>query len=206
MATNPKRVLISSLLALCLTDAFGQQPIVPQPDMPIMIDAESSDFDYTSGRLVFRGLRLDQGNVGIRADVAETDKLDFTEGVWTFTGNVVFEADNTRLQCDSAVLSFRDHELLEATLTGSPASFEQPSIDKQTVNSGAANEIQYDMQSETLKLTGDARFSDGSNAVSGDLISYDLKLGRLTAGAGDSGPVRILIEPPARSEGAPQSQ
>ena len=170
-----------------------------------MIDAESSDFDYTSGRLVFRGLRLDQGNVGIRADVAETDKLDFTEGTWTFTGSVVFEADKTRLQCDSAILSFRDHELLEATLSGSPASFEQPSANKKGVNTGTANEIHFDMQSETLKLMGDARFSDGSNEISGDLIAYDLKLGRLTAGAGDSGPVKILIEPPARSEGAPQS-
>ena len=205
MVATRTYLLTGSVLCLHFAGAFGQQPIVPQTDMPIMIDAESSDFDYTSGRLVFRGLRLDQGNVGIRADVAETDKLDFTEGKWTFTGNVVFEAENTRLLCDSAILSFRDHELLEATLTGSPASFEQPAADEGSINSGSAREIHFDMQSETLKLMGDARFSDGSNEISGDLIAYDMNLGRLTAGAGDSGPVKILIEPPARSEGAPQN-
>ena len=176
-----------------------------QSEMPIMIDAESSEFDYTGRRLIFKGLRLDQGNLGIRADTAETEKLDFNEGEWVFTGNVVVEAENTRLECDSAELSFKDHELTGARLSGKPARFEQPSADTDAVNSGAANEIVFDMQTGTLNLMGEARFSDGVNEISGELITYDLTRGRLTAGAGESGPVKILIEPPTRSDGAPQS-
>jgi lipopolysaccharide export system protein LptA len=55
------------------------------------------------------------------------------------------------------------------------------------------------MNAGTLKLVGAARFSDGVNEISGELITYDLTRGRLTAGSGDSGPVKILIEPPSRS-------
>lgn len=204
---------LSALLLASVADAPAQDtaaalpelPTTVQTDLPIMIDADSSEFDYAGGRLVFQGLRLDQGNLGIRADLAETDKLDFNAGQWTFSGNVVVEADNTRLECDSAELRFKDHELTGATLRGSPARFEQPAKDSEQINTGAAEEIVFDMPAGTLTLMGEARFSDGLNEISGDMITYDLTRGRLTAGAGDSGPVKILIEPPSRSEGAPQS-
>lgn len=213
MLTRPIVWCLSvALLISCATataqeaaGALSKQAQDLRSEMPIMIDADSSEFDYAAGRLVFNGLRLDQGNLGIRADTAETDELDFNEGEWSFTGNVVVEADNTKLECDSALLSFKDHELIGATLRGEPARFEQPTADSNGINSGAANEIVFDMEAGTLTLTGDARFSDGVNEVSGDLITYDMTRGRLTAGAGESGPVKILIEPPSRSKGAPQS-
>ena len=212
-ATGLMRALLIAFAATYALGGAAQQaatetvelPTRIQTELPIMIDADSSEFDYEDGRLVFRGLRLDQGNLGIRADTAETSKLDFTAGEWLFSGNVVLEADNTRLECDSAALSFIDHELSGATLRGAPARFEQPANDADRVNTGAAEEIVFDMQSGTLKLMGAARFSDGLNEISGELITYDLTRGRLTAGAGDSGPVKILIEPPSRSNGAPPS-
>lgn len=192
-------------LVVLMTAAWTTLNAQDPADTPILIDAESSEFDYNGGRLVFNGLRLDQGNLGIRADTAETDKLDFNEGEWTFSGNVVVEAENTRLECDSAKLSFKNHELTGALLVGKPARFEQPAAEADAINSGAANKIEFDMQAGTLKLLGEARFSDGVNEISGDLITYDLTRGRLTAGAGENGPVKILIEPPTRSEGAPPS-
>ncbi len=142
----------------------------------------------------------------MRADIAETDKLDFEAGEWRFAGNVEMEADGTRLLCDEAVFVFREHQLLSAILKGSPARFEQPAVDTQRVNSGAAGEIAYDLAAGTLTLTGKATFSDSVNEISGDKIAYDITRGRLTAGSGDSGPVKILIEPPVRDEGAPQEQ
>jgi len=193
-------ILIVATVAL---PAIAPAQNVPslQPEMPITIDAESSEFDYESSRLLFRGLRLDQGNLGIRADMAETDKLDFNEGAWTFSGNVRIEADNTTLECDAAELSFRDHQLLAAVLTGAPASFAQPSREPGKINRGSAREIFYEMDAATLRLVGDARFSDGVNEISGDLITYDIARGSLTADSGDSGPVKILIEPPEREAG-----
>lgn len=168
-----------------------------QPDVPITIDADSSEFDYDTRRLVFHGLRLDQGNLGIQADLAETDKLDFTDGVWIFSGNVVVETETANLYCDKARLMFVNHQLTAAELSGTPARFEQIIEGTEEVNSGEANSIRYALQKGTLELRNDARFSDGANEISGDLITYDLTTRHLRAGSGDSGPVKILIEPPS---------
>jgi lipopolysaccharide export system protein LptA len=186
----------AALIAIVSINAWsqGRAPEL-QPDMPITIDADSSEFDYASNRLVFRKLRLDQGNLGIEADLAETDKLDFNDGQWVFSGNVVVDADSTRLSCDRALLTFVNHQLSSAELTGRPAKFEQRLEESGDKNSGEANSIIYNLSSGTLQLKEDARFSDGSNEISGALITYDLIARNLTAGSGDSGPVKIIIEP-----------
>lgn len=187
---------VAALTAVISINAWGQGRAPElQPDMPITIDADSSEFDYASSRLIFRKLRLDQGNLGIEADLAETDKLDFNDGQWVFSGNVVVVADSTSLSCDRALLTFVNHQLTLAELTGSPAKFEQRLEESGEKNSGEANSIIYELSSGTLQLKEDARFSDGSNEISGALITYDLIARNLTAGSGDSGPVKIIIEP-----------
>jgi lipopolysaccharide transport protein LptA len=192
--------VLTVMLTAGLAHSVWAQVAAPelQPNMPITIDAESTEFDYESSRLVFRGLRLDQGNLGIRADLAETSELDFKDGEWQFMGNVTVEADGTSLYCDTAALRFVDHQLTAAVLRGGPARFEQRVVDSDTVNSGEANEINYLLTGGTLELSGAARFSDGANEISGELITYDLAAQRLTAGSGDSGPVKILIDPATR--------
>jgi lipopolysaccharide transport protein LptA len=190
----------SAILLLAMTLPVLAQVTAPelQPDMPITIDAESTEFDYDTNSLLFRGLRLDQGNLGIRADLAETAKLDFDDGTWNFSGNVTVEADGTRLYCDAAELRFVNHQLESAILTGAPARFEQNLAGTNTVNSGEAETISYLLSDGRLQLDGKARFSDGTNAISGQLITYDLTAQRLTADSGDSGPVTILIDPGTR--------
>jgi len=170
------------------------------PNIPIIINAESSEFDYTINRLVFHGLRLDQGTLGVEADLAETNELNFENGMWMFMGNVVIEADNAILFCEKARLRFINHQLISAELTGEPARFEQTTGESDQVNSGEANSIIYKLTAGTLQLTDNARFSDGTNKISGDMITYDLQARRLTAGSGNSGPVKILIEPPRRAK------
>jgi lipopolysaccharide transport protein LptA len=167
-----------------------------QTEAPISIDAESSEFDYLTSRLVFRQLRMEQGTLSIQADLAETDKLDFTNGLWVFTGNVRVSTETAVLYCDKARLTFRDHQLVEAELSGSPARFEQQVPESTKINTGEAEQIFYQLATQTLKLQTAARFTDGSNEISGDQIIYDLQARRLTAGSGDSGPVKILIETP----------
>lgn len=183
--------------------AQSKRPELPelQTDMPITIDADSSEFDYQTSRLVFRGLRMDQGNMGIVADLAETEKLDFTDGQWVFTGNVVIEADNSKLTCDVAKLTFLNHQLISAELQGNPARFEQFIAESGQTNSGEANKILYKLSKEMLELRESAQFSDGSNEISGELITYDIAGQHLTAGSGDSGPVKILIESPGDIKG-----
>ncbi|NOR20725.1 MAG: hypothetical protein GQ538_11635, partial [Xanthomonadales bacterium] len=131
-----------ALLALAASTSYAQTGLPElQTDMPITIDADSSEFDYETSRLIFHGLRMDQGNLGIEADIAETDKLDFTNGLWVFTGNVIIEAENTKLFCDEAKLTFINRQLTTAELSGTPARFEQVIEEPAQINIGEANNI-----------------------------------------------------------------
>jgi lipopolysaccharide transport protein LptA len=196
----PESCLSRLLATLLLLPAFAQAADAQTPlvrrDVPIMIDADMSEFDYAGNRLLFHGLRLDQGELGVVAEVAETEELNFADGEWILTGEVVIETATAILWCDHAVLTFSNYELAEAELTGIPARFEQTTIETGQMNSGEGNKIIYTLTDGTLELIDEAYFSDGANRVSGDLITYDLRAQNLKAGAGDSGPVKILIESP----------
>lgn len=170
------------------------------PAAPIIINAESSEFDYAANRLVFHGLRLYQGEFGIVADHAVTDELNFEDGIWVFTGNVEFKTDTATLRCDEAEIRFLEHELAEADMQGAPAWFEQVTPEEGKVNSGEAIFIVYRLTEGTLELRKEASFTDGKNSVAGDLITYDMQAQNLSAGAGDSGPVKIIIEPRNRNK------
>ena len=68
---NSVRNLIFVLSALATGAAFSAEHSVEDilranQGSPIKINAESSDFNYTSGRLIFRGLEMTQGDLTIR--------------------------------------------------------------------------------------------------------------------------------------------
>jgi len=166
-----------------------------QSDMPINIDADSSDFNYTTNRLSFTGLRVTQGAMSIVADYAETDKLDFNDGLWIFIGNVRVEAELSVLTCENARLTFKNHQLSHAELTGSPAHFEQTDPETGKVNVGESNVMTYDLLAGTVKMEENAVFTDGTNRMSGSSITYDVVSRRIRANAGNDGSVRIMIDP-----------
>lgn len=181
------------LLALPLVAAAADYEL--QPDIPISIDADSSDFNYTTNRLSFTGLRITQGSMNISADYAETDKIDFNDGLWVFNGNVRVEAARSVLTCDSARLNFVAHELDHAELTGAPARFEQTDSETGKINQGEGKLMIYDLKAGTVTLSDEAVFSDGANRMSSSSITYDLVSRRIRADSGDSGSVQIIIDP-----------
>jgi lipopolysaccharide export system protein LptA len=189
---------VSALLMvlLVMSARAESQMTALRKDVPIIIDANSSEFDYASNQLLFHGLRLNQDQLGVQAEFAETDKLDFDDGQWVLTGDVVIETANATLWCDHAVLTFINHQLAIAELNGAPAHFEQTIVETGEMNSGEGNTIVYRLAAGTLRLSENAHFSDGTNQISGDLITYDLQAQHLQVGSGDSGPVKIVIEAP----------
>jgi lipopolysaccharide export system protein LptA len=193
-------VFVLLMVLLVISARAENQVTALRRDVPIIIDASSSELDYASNRLLFHGLRLDQDQLGIQAKFAETDKLDFDDGQWDLTGDVVIETANATLWCDHAVLTFTDHQLAVAELNGAPAYFEQMIVETGEMNSGEGNTITYSLEGGTLRLRENAHFSDGDNQISGDLITYDLRAQHLQAGSGDSGPVKIVIEAPSQQK------
>jgi len=68
--------------------------------LPISLDADSSEYDGKSTMVVFRGLRLTQGSMGIEADDGRANKLDFEDSVWQLSGNVIIDVSSSMSKTD----------------------------------------------------------------------------------------------------------
>lgn len=198
---NIASLLPLAVLILSPAPASSQLPDLDiQKTLPITLDADSSEFDRKNNRLTFRGLRITQGGLGIKADEAEATRLDFENSQWKFWGNVVIDSADTKAFCDRAEISFIDHQIANAILTGEPARFEQVLPEEDKLTRGHANQLEYDLVGATIRMVENAWLSDGSNEVSGARITYDLAKEFIIADADDNGPVRMKITPPAKTE------
>ena len=92
-----KRFLLTLLLALLLP-AMGAAQVIDSR-LPITVDADSTDYDGKNSLLLFRGLRVTQGSIGIEADEGQATKLDFEDAVWKFEGNVIIDVENGHIEC-----------------------------------------------------------------------------------------------------------
>jgi lipopolysaccharide transport protein LptA len=202
----PRLPACGPALALALALVFGA-PASAQPQ-EITLDAASSDFDRRNERLVFQEVRIQQGDITISADHAESRDLDFSNGKWTFTGNVrIGGGPSGSIESDRATVSFTNHRLTQATADGAPARFarDMPGPDGRRVT-GTARTIDYDLARGELELAGDAMLRDGLREVSGGRLVYRIAEDRLIASADDNGSerVRIVITPPEEEEVAPE--
>ncbi len=161
--------------------------------LPISLDAESTDYDGKNSMLMFRGLKLTQGSIGIEADEGRASKLDFEDSIWQFTGNVVIDTDKGHIECDAADLKFTGHQLRRATITGSPATFEsrRPESDEKTVAEAAR--LTYDFVAGSIEFSGNAIISEGSNRISSEYLVYNIAEQRIKAQSGGDEGRRVKI-------------
>ncbi|MDX1498562.1 MAG: LptA/OstA family protein [Woeseiaceae bacterium] len=164
--------------------------------LPISLDAESTDYDGKSSMLMFRGLRLTQGRIGIEAEEGRASKLDFQDSVWHFEGNVVIDVEDGHIESDSADLAFSDHTLKLATITGSPATFELRRPGSDEVTYAEARKLSYDLDSGVVEFSGDAVITEGGNKIASSYLVYNIRERRIKAqsAAGDER-VRITYTP-----------
>ena len=175
--------------------------------LPIELDAESTEIDRRNDRLVFHGIRITQGELGISADTALASDLDFRDSEWVFSGEVTIDGPQTRIAADRAQLHFRRHRLRTVELSGEPVRFERANGTVSGSTRGSANRIEYDFDASVLHLRGDAWLAEGKNEITGNEIVYDIAGQRVRAAANGDGSerVRITITPPADTERDPQA-
>jgi lipopolysaccharide transport protein LptA len=194
-------------------------PTGPSSQLPITVDAASSEVDYKTNTVVFREVVITQGTTRVQADHAHASGLNFANSRWTFDGNVRMEmAPRGNLRADQAVVEFKDNHIARATITGKPAEFEQLRTDSQQMAHGHANQILYDVTEGTVRLSDDAWLTDGQNEISGPLLVYNIREQRVQAATepGTGQRVHITIapqsvpgsknktEPPAKPQPNPQ--
>ncbi len=176
--------------------------------LPISLDAESTDYDGKSSMLMFSGLRLTQGNVGVEADEGRASKLDFQDSVWKFQGNVIIDVENGHIECEAADLQFSDHQLRFASITGAPATFEMRRVGSDEGTYAEAGSLAYDLAAGTIEFSGDAVISEGGNKISSEFLVYNIVEQRITAQGSEEGQgrVRITYTPPDTGDEVPEEQ
>ncbi len=172
--------------------------------MPINLEAASSDFDYKNNSLRFSRVKITQGGLEVTAAKAIATGLDFQDAEWRLQGEVRIRVPGGCLRSDDARVQFRDNAIVRATIRGSPAAFEQRLRSGNQVARGRAGAIDYNVTESTVRLTGDAWLSDGQNEIRGNTLVYDIGRERVQANPDekDPGGVRITINPPKKPAAA----
>jgi lipopolysaccharide transport protein LptA len=178
--------------------------------LPVSLDAASSEIDAKTNALVFTNVIISQGDMRVQAEHARATGLNFANSRWNFEGNVRIDAEQRgSLRSDQAVVEFKDNHIARATITGKPAAFEQRRANSDQIARGHADQILYDVNDGTVRLTDEAWLSDGQNEISGPLLVYNIREQQIQAvasagaAAGSDQRVHISITPHGPATGKP---
>ncbi|MGH8250302.1 MAG: LptA/OstA family protein [Steroidobacteraceae bacterium] len=155
-----------ALAAISAAAAHAQE----RSRLPIKVEARSMDLDYQANRLVYNEVTIVQGEIRIVAERAVASGADFEDSGWEFTGAVRITMPDSELQSDTARVRFAAGEVQSASVTGSPAQFEQRGQEQNA--QGRANRIDYDLGRGTVEFAGDAWLSDGRTELTGATLVY----------------------------------
>jgi lipopolysaccharide transport protein LptA len=198
-----REIIIRTILSLLLLPVCAAAQLTDLR-LPISLDADSTDYDGKNSMLMFRGLRLSQGNIGIEADEGRASNLDFEDSVWQFSGNVIIDVENGHIECDTADLQFANHQLTVATISGAPATFELKRVGSDETTYAEAGKLRYDLTSGVIEFSENATITEGGNQISSSYLIYNIVEQRINAqGSPDGdGKVRITYTPQSTDEDA----
>ena len=187
------RVIVPMLLLLA-------SPLLAQEvdlQLPITLDADTTDYDGKLSMMTFEGLRLSQGQFNVSADGGRASKLDFQDSVWHFEGNVIIDTENGHIECDTADLQFIGHTLRIASIEGSPATFELQRLGSDETTYAEAGKLEYDLEAGIVEFSENAVITEGGNQISSSYLVYNITEQRINAqSSGDDGErVKITYTP-----------
>lgn len=192
--------------AICLIASAAGNAQVPDLDLrlPWTIDSETANFDGKTSTVIYTGLRFSQGNIFIEADEGRSTIDEENSGSWTFTGSVVIDVGNGRIESETAKLNFDGNVLRRAEVSGSPATFSMQRQDADDVTHAEAGTLLYDVQNGVIEFSGNATITESGNQISSNYLVYNINERRINAdSSGNSDRVRITYTP---SDGDSESE
>ena len=210
MASSPGNDLNASRVALALgllglSQAIAAATVTDCANAEIVLDAKSMEAATRTNDAVLRDVVITQCDMRIQGSEARVSGgLNFENGQLVMSGDVRISAEGGHITSDKAVVSFRNRLVSQATITGSPAQFEQKRDDG-IISRGRAGTIEYQTASGTVSLSDDAWITtDGKNEITAKTLVYNIRTqsfqGRQkTNTAEPSGTGRIRIVIPARN-------
>ena len=186
-----------ALFALALSASQSLAAHVEQ--QAISLDAQSSELDYKNNNLIFRKVRITQGDMSVAADQAQATGLDFENSRWVFRGNVRITMNQGQLTSEEAEITFAKKLLSKAIVNGNPAEFEQRIEKTGKLARGRADTIDYDVAKGVVHFSKNAWLSDGQNEIRGESLKYNVLAQNIVAESSEQGSqrVHIIITPPA---------
>jgi len=166
----------------------------------IALEFQPLEMNYRKNNAVLRDVEITQCGMRITAGEARINGgLNFDNSQWNISGDVRITVEGGSLTSDKAVVTFRNKLLSAATITGTPAQFEQKREDG-TMARGRANTIDYDTASGLVSFSTNAWLSYGRNEITGQQLVYNIRAqgmqpqAKPDTGSG-TGRIRVVIQP-----------
>ena len=139
-----------------------------------------------------------QQPMDLQAETSDVVMAD--DGDSTFSGNVSITQGSLKIAAGAMTITRKGGDVARVVFEGKPATMQQEN-DNGALMQAQADRIDYDVNVESVVLTGNVAVDQAGDKLRGERITYDLKNGRLSA-AGDGssdGRIRMTIQPRAKT-------
>lgn len=193
----------AALLGLASTHGTSAAGLAGDSDKcndPIDVSAASVDGDVKNNTTQWNNVVVTQCAIRVEAKTARATGLNSDNTRWTFDGDVRINVEKRgNLRSSQAIVDVRNNQISKATITGSPAEFEQRNDETNVVTRGHAGEIVYEVGAGTVRLTDDAWLRYGTTDMKGSSFVYSIRDEKVQAGsqpgASNNERVHIRITP-----------
>ena len=175
-------------------DFHSQASIIDNVDTHINNIPIDDSYPTENQDLYFEDISLKKNDLYINSDGANITDLNSGKIVFTFSGNVEIISEIVIIKCDKAILEFKENELKNARFIGELSSFQQFDKKRELIASGTAEVFEYDHTTNILRMETNAWVNNGSNEVSGNLITYNLVKRNIIADSENGSPVKLIID------------
>lgn len=138
-------------------------------------------------------LRADSAQpIHIRAASAEFDEPN---GQAVYGGGVEVRQGTLRVTGERLQVDYQDAKVRRIVATGGPARYQQELEQERGLVKAAASTIVYHAGQDRIDFQGAARLTQAGNAVTGELIRYNIVSEAVDGERTDQGPVRVTLLP-----------
>lgn len=117
-------------------------------------------------------------------------------GASEYQGKVQIIQGSFSLNGDKVEISHPDNRLKSIRATGKPADFKQFNIEEQAWVTGKANQIFYNADNKTLRLSGNAEIrQDNKHQIKGENLLYDFEKQTLQASGDNKQRIEVILQP-----------
>lgn len=136
-----------------------------------------------------------------------SDRAVFEENHGVYIGNVQLDQGGMQIRADTLQLMTENKSVRKVIATGGPARFTRKGDAKEGAVSAAASAVEYDLASEVITLTGNARIDRQGSLIEGTRIVYNAKSRVVNAVArGETGGrVNMVLQPLRDSDAGNES-